>query len=151
MSQQAAHVVEADKQGGGIDQRVALHPLGLPDRFIHHQFHRFFPVAHHGEQGDRARGEAKHGFQPLWRAKAQPFDPKGGCQRLEVDPALFRGNHQKQSLALRVAQEEVLGLGGGQLGQQPAGLLAGEDGGVIDALIGNGQLIQQRVKRHMTS
>ncbi len=148
VGQQTAHVVEANKQGGGIDQRVALHPLGLPNRLIHHQLHRALSVAYHGEQGDRARSEAKHRLQSLGRAEAQPFDAKGTRQRLEIDSALLRGHHQKQPFALGIAQEEVLGLGGGQVGQQPAGLLAGEDGGVIDALIGNGQLIQQRIKRH---
>ncbi len=151
MGQQAAHIVEADNQGGGIDQRMALHLLRLPDGLVHHQLYRVFPVAHHGEQGDRTRGEAKHGLEPLWRAKTQSLDAKGGSQRLEIDPALLRCDHQKQPLAFRVTQKEILALGGRLVGQQPAGLLAGEDGGVIDALIGNGQLIQQRVKRHMAS
>ena len=56
MGQQAAYIVQPDEQGGGIDQRMALHLLGLPDLLIHHQFHRLLRITHHGEQGDGTRG-----------------------------------------------------------------------------------------------
>ena len=95
---------------------MALHLFGLPDGLVYHQLYRFFPVAHHGEQGHRSRGEAEHRIEPLRGAKAQPLDAEHGRQRLEVDPALLRTHHQKQPLAFRIAQKEVLGLGGGLVG-----------------------------------
>ena len=151
VGQQTAHIVEADEQGGGIDQRVALHLLGLPDTLVHHQLHGMLAIAHHGEQGDRTRGEAEHCLEPFGGAKAQPLDPEPCRQRLEIDPALLRTYHQKQPLAFRIAQKEVLGLGSGQVGQQPARLLAGENGGMIDTLVGDGEPIQQGIDCHSDS
>ena len=90
-------------------------------------------------------------MQPLRGAKAQSLDSELGSQRLEIDPALLRAHHQKQPLALRIAQKEVLGLGCGQVGQQPARLLAGENGGMIDTLVGDGEPIQQGIDCHSDS
>jgi hypothetical protein len=67
--------------GGGVDQRVRLHGIGLPQGAVDDEFDGVRMIIGERQQADRARRDAEVPRKPLGRCEAQPSAPSSRLER----------------------------------------------------------------------
>lgn len=129
-----------DRERRGIDHGVEAEEADVPRIFIDDDLDPMLDVMHEAERRDRARREAHHLHQSLWRDEAEALGFEVPRECLGIHALVVHDDCQHVDLLLLGLEEELLGVCARDGRLQAFGLLTGEDRTMVVPREGDAQI-----------
>jgi len=135
MGDELRHIRDRKYHGFGVDERVGLNLITLPQITINQHLHPPFRIINQSEQRDSAGGDPKELLQAGFGGQRQMPEPDLVFNIRKAYLFLLFHDKQDPAFTLLIAQKEILGSFGGMPRNQTARLFRSEYWRMLNALV----------------